>query len=38
MCETVVRPSMVYGLETLELSNEQKAELEVAEMLRFCLE
>lgn len=31
ICKTVVRPAM-YGLETVALSNRQKAELEVAEM------
>ncbi|KAI5612903.1 hypothetical protein C0J50_4635, partial [Silurus asotus] len=36
---TVVRPEMLYGLETVELSKRQEAELEVAElkMLRFSL-
>ncbi|KAI5085143.1 hypothetical protein C0J45_23845, partial [Silurus meridionalis] len=36
---TVVRPAMLYGLETVALSKRQEAELEVAElkMLRFSL-
>ncbi|KAI5102348.1 hypothetical protein C0J45_7700, partial [Silurus meridionalis] len=36
---TVVRPEMLYGLETVALSKRQKVELEVAElkMLRFSL-
>ncbi|KAI5107698.1 U6 snRNA-associated Sm-like protein LSm6 isoform X1 [Silurus meridionalis] len=36
---TVVRPEMLYGLETVALSKRQEAELEVAElkMLRFSL-
>ncbi|MFY0383422.1 hypothetical protein ACOMIB_19320 [Bacillus sp. YIM B13582] len=36
---TVVRPAMLYGLETVALSKRQEAELEVAElkMLRFLL-
>ena len=35
----VVRPAMLYGLETVALTNKQVAELEVAEMkmLRFSL-
>ncbi|KAI5086811.1 hypothetical protein C0J45_23886, partial [Silurus meridionalis] len=37
--KTVVRPEMLYGLETLTLSKRQEVELEVAElkMLRFSL-
>ncbi|KAL7841080.1 hypothetical protein SRHO_G00247710 [Serrasalmus rhombeus] len=37
--KTVVRPAMMYGLETVALSKRQEAELEVAEMkmLRFSL-
>ncbi|KAI5627659.1 hypothetical protein C0J50_8434, partial [Silurus asotus] len=37
---TVVRPAMLYGLETVALSKRQEVELEVAElkMLRFSLE
>ena len=37
--KTVVRPSMMYGLETVPLTKRQEAELEVAElkMLRFSL-
>ena len=37
--KTVVRPSMLYGLETAALTKKQEAELEVAElkMLRFSL-
>ncbi|KAK3548065.1 hypothetical protein QTP70_004495 [Hemibagrus guttatus] len=36
---TVVRPAMLYGLETVSLRKEQESELEVAElkMLRFSL-
>ncbi|KAK3512182.1 hypothetical protein QTP70_031868, partial [Hemibagrus guttatus] len=36
---TVVRPAILYGLETLSLRNRQESELEVAElkMLRFSL-
>ncbi|KAF7695632.1 hypothetical protein HF521_007355, partial [Silurus meridionalis] len=36
---TVVRPEMLYGLETVALSKRQEVELEVAElkMLRFSL-
>ncbi|KAK3522906.1 hypothetical protein QTP86_007326 [Hemibagrus guttatus] len=36
---TVVRPAMLYGLETVSLSKRQESELEVAElkMLRFSL-
>ena len=36
---TVVRPAMLYGLETVALTSRQVAELEVAElkMLRFSL-
>ncbi|KAK3538685.1 hypothetical protein QTP86_012735 [Hemibagrus guttatus] len=36
---TVVRPAMLYGLETVSLRNRQESELEVAElkMLRFSL-
>ncbi|KAI5099200.1 hypothetical protein C0J45_11339, partial [Silurus meridionalis] len=36
---TVVRPEMLYGLETVALSKKQEAELEVAELkvLRFSL-
>ena len=35
----VVRPAMLYGLETVPLTKKQEAELVVAElkMLRFCL-
>ena len=37
--KTVVRPAMMYGLETVALTKKQEAELEVAEMrmLRFSL-
>ena len=37
--KTIVRPSMLYGLETVALTKKQEAELEVAElkMLRFSL-
>ncbi|XP_061605912.1 uncharacterized protein LOC133466337 isoform X1 [Phyllopteryx taeniolatus] len=37
--KTVVRPAMMYGLETVALKRQQEAELEVAEMkmLRFAL-
>ncbi|XP_061621461.1 uncharacterized protein LOC133474126 [Phyllopteryx taeniolatus] len=37
--KTVVRPAMMYGLETVALKRKQEAELEVAEMkmLRFAL-
>ncbi|KAF7643594.1 hypothetical protein LDENG_00236740, partial [Lucifuga dentata] len=37
--KTVVRPAMLYGLETVALRKRQEAELEVAEtkMLRFSL-
>ena len=37
--KTVVRPAMMYGLETVALTKRQEAELEVAElrMLRFSL-
>ncbi|MCJ8736381.1 hypothetical protein PDJAM_G00257710 [Pangasius djambal] len=37
--ETVVRPAMLYGLETVALRKRQESELEVAEleMLRFSL-
>ncbi|MCJ8736954.1 hypothetical protein PDJAM_G00018110 [Pangasius djambal] len=37
--ETVVRPAMLYGLETVSLRKRQESELEVAElkMLRFSL-
>ncbi|XP_061622279.1 uncharacterized protein LOC133474503, partial [Phyllopteryx taeniolatus] len=37
--KTVVRPAMMYGLETVALKTKQEAELEVAEMkmLRFAL-
>ncbi|KAF7700092.1 hypothetical protein C0J45_11115, partial [Silurus meridionalis] len=37
---TVVRPAMLYGLETVAMSKRQEVELEVAElkMLRFSLE
>ena len=37
--KTVVRPSMLYGLEMAALTKKQEAELEVAElkMLRFSL-
>ena len=39
VCKTVVRPSMLYGLEMAALTKKQEAELEVAElkMLRFLL-
>ena len=39
MYKTVVRPSMLCGLETVGLTKRQEAELEVAEMkmLRFAL-
>ena len=38
--KTVVRPAMLYGLETVSLTKKQEAELAVAElkMLRFSLE
>ena len=37
--KVVVRPAMMYGLETIALTKRQEAELEVAEMkmLRFSL-
>ena len=37
--KTVMRPAMLYGLETVALGKRQEAELEVAEMkmLRFSL-
>ncbi|KAK3544317.1 hypothetical protein QTP86_009089 [Hemibagrus guttatus] len=37
---TVVRPAMLYGLETVSLRKRQESELEVAElkMLRICLD
>ncbi|XP_063875044.1 uncharacterized protein LOC135108200 [Scylla paramamosain] len=37
--KTVVRPAMLYGMETVPLTKKQEAELEVAElkMLRFAL-
>ena len=37
--KTIVRPAMLYGLETVPLTKKQQAELAVAElkMLRFCL-
>ena len=37
--KTVVRPAMMYGLETLAIGRRQETELEVAElmMLRFSL-
>ncbi|MCJ8739512.1 hypothetical protein PDJAM_G00048010 [Pangasius djambal] len=37
--KTVVRPAMLYGLETVSLRKRQESELEVAElkMLRFSL-
>ena len=39
VCKTVVRPAMLYGLETVPLTEKQEAELAVAElkMLRFSL-
>ena len=39
MYKTIVRPSMLYGLEAVGLTKRQEAELEVAEMkmLRFSL-
>ena len=39
MYKTVVRPNMLYGLEAVDLTKRQEAELEVAEMkmLRFSL-
>ena len=38
--KTVVRPAMMYGLETVPLTKKQEAELAVAElkMLRFSFE
>ena len=38
--KTVVRPAMMYGLETVPLTKKQEAELAVAElnMLRFFFE
>ena len=37
--KTVIRPAMLYGLETVPLTNKQEAELAVAElkMIRFSL-
>lgn len=37
--KTVVRPAMLYGMETVPLTKKQEAELEVVElkMLRFNL-
>ncbi|KAK3545937.1 hypothetical protein QTP70_016961, partial [Hemibagrus guttatus] len=39
VCRTVVRPAMLYGLETVSMRKRQESELEVAElkMLRFSL-
>ena len=40
LCKTVVRPAMLYDLETVALTRKQQMKLEVAElrMLRFSLQ